>query len=218
MIHILIIDDHEIIRHGLRLLIGGRPEMVIVGEAANSKNALELAAQKKPDIIILDLLLGDEDGADLLPQLMKVAPHARVIILTGSGDASAQSRAVANGAFGLVYKDQASAVLLQAIDQVLAGGVWLDPTIIAKVQAERVLHTQRRDPEAIKIALLSERECEIIALVGEGLKNKIIAERLFITEHTVRNHLASIFKKLNVPDRFGLAIYAYRNGLAEIPE
>jgi DNA-binding NarL/FixJ family response regulator len=218
-IRILLIDDHELVRAGLRLLIGNQPEMKMIGETGDRAEALSLAASEQPNIILLDLDLGDANGLDLIPELTAAAAQARIIILTGVRDAELHQSAVRLGAMGVVLKSKAAEVLIKAISKVYAGEVWLDSTTTAKLLGElsRPRPKQPADPEAAKIATLTKREREIIPLVGEGLKNKQIADRLFISETTVRHHLASIFDKLGVSDRFGLIILAYRHGLAKPP-
>ena len=218
-IRVLIIDDHAVVRTGLRMLIESQPRMEVTGEAAGHANALALATRDRPDIILLDLDLGDESGLNLLPNLLVAAPNARVILLTGMRDTEQHRRAVRLGAMGLVLKDQAIEVLVKAIEKVYAGEVWLDPAMVANVLAEmsRTRETEQIDPEAAKIALLTEREREVITLICEGLQNKHIGQRLYISETTVRHHLTSVFDKLGVTNRLELVIYAYRHGLALPP-
>jgi two-component system, NarL family, nitrate/nitrite response regulator NarL len=219
-IKILIIDDHAIVRAGLRMLIESRQNMEVVGETGSSEGALASIARRQPDIILLDLDLDGENGLDLIPGLIAASANARVIILTGVRDPQAHHRAIRSGAMGLVLKDKAAEVLIKAIERVHAGEVWLDRTMTATVLAEmaRSSENEKAGPETAKIASLTDREHEIIALVCEGLKNKQIGERLFISEMTVRNHLTSILSKLDLSDRFELAIYSYRHKLAPPPK
>jgi two-component system, NarL family, nitrate/nitrite response regulator NarL len=218
-IRVVIVDDHGVVRAGLRMLIESRPGTTVVGEASNGHEALAVVARTQPDIIVLDLDLGGENGVDCLPRLRLAASTARVLILTGVRDPDLHRQAVRLGAMGLVLKEKAAAVLLQAIEKVHAGEVWLEPTMIANVLGEMTgtRASQLTDPEAAKIAVLTEREREVVALIGQGLRNKQIAERLGISETTVRHHLTSIFAKLDVADRLELVIYAYRHSLAGPP-
>lgn len=219
-IKILIIDDHAIVRAGLRMLIESRQNLKVVGDAGSGAGALASISSEKPDIILLDLDLDAENGLDLLPDLIAAGAGARVIILTGVCDSQAHRLAVRAGAMGLVLKDKAAEVLIKAIERVHAGEVWLDRTMTASVLSEmaRSGETGRADPEAAKIASLTDREREIVSLVCEGLKNRQIGERLFISEMTVRNHLTSVLGKLDLSDRFELAIYSYRHKLAPLPK
>ena len=216
-LRILLIDDHVVVRAGLRMLIESRPGWHVVGEAADVRDALAAAAREQPNLIVLDLDLGTGSGLDCLTALLTTAPAARVLILTGVRDPELHRQAVHLGALGLVVKEKAAEVLLQAIEKVSAGEVWLEPTLTASVLREMTRHrgTQQRDPEATKISLLTQREREVITLIGEGLKNQQIAKRLFISEATVRHHLTSIFAKLEVADRLELLVYAYRHGLTK---
>ena len=218
-IRILIIDDHVIVRAGLRMLIGNQEGMIVIGEAGTRVDAIALASHEQPDIILLDLDMGNENGLDFLRELLAAAAGARVVILTGVRDPEVHRRAVHLGAMGLVFKDKAAEVLLKAIEKVHAGEVWLDRSLTASVLSE-MLHageSKLANPDADKIASLTGREREILGLVCEGLKNKHIGERLFISEATVRNHLTSILSKLGLSDRFELALYSYRQHLAKPP-
>ena len=155
----------------------------------------------------------------MITELMAAPAEARIIILTGLRDPEAHRQAVLLGAMGIVKKEKAAEVLISAIQRVHAGEAWLDPSLMAGVLSEmtRAGKTRKADPETEKIATLTNREREVIALIGEGIKNKEIAERLFISETTVRHHLTSIFAKLGVADRVELLIYAFRHGLANPP-
>jgi DNA-binding NarL/FixJ family response regulator len=214
-IRVLLVEDHAVVRAGLRLLIESRRGLVVVGEATNHADALALAAREQPHIILLDLDLGIENGHDLLPRLRTAAEQARVLILTGMRDINAHRQAIRQGALGLVLKEQAPDVLLKAIEKVHAGEVWLDRAMLAGVLSEMVAGGARPGSKEARVATLTEREREVIALVNEGLKNKQISDRLSISETTVRHHLTSIFAKLGVESRLELAIFAHRHGLSK---
>jgi two-component system nitrate/nitrite response regulator NarL len=215
-IRILIVDDHAILRAGLRMLIDQNPAMKVIGVAGNGREALALAASEQPDLIILDILLGDEDGLTLLPDLRDAATNARVLVLTGLRSSESQRRAILAGAMGVVLKEHAAEVLIKAINKVHQGEVWLDRSLMGSV-LDQMTQAQEIDPEKGKIASLTDREREVIALIAEGLKNKQIGQRLFISETTVTHHLSSIFSKLGVSDRLELIIYAFRYRLAQLP-
>jgi len=218
-VRVLIVDDHGIIRAGLRMLLESQPGITVVGEVATCAEALALATCAQPDIVLLDLDLGGENAIESMPALLRAFPHTCILVLTGVRDPEIHRQAIRHGAVGLVLKEKAVETLLEAITRVRAGEVWLEPTMIARVLSDltRPQPAPQDSPEATKIARLTEREREVIALVGEGLRNKHIAERLYISEATVRHHLTAIFGKLGVSDRFELAIYAYQHGLAKPP-
>lgn len=214
-IQVLLIDDHTVVRTALRMLIESHPGFVVVGEAADRRGALALLAQVQPDVILLDIALSQISGVDLIPELRARAPRARVLLLTGIQDIEEHRRAVRLGARGVVLKDQAPAVLVKAIERVHAGEVWLDGMMVADLVSEIAAGSEPpAEPQPVP---LTERERQVIALVCEGLPNRAIAERLMISETTVRHHLTSVFNKLGVNSRLELVIYAYRHGLARPP-
>ena len=218
-IRILIVEDHVIVRAGLRMLLESQPDLRVVGEAGTCADALTVTTREQPDLILLDLDLSGEMALASIPDLLAAAPQTRILILTGVRDLELHRQAVRLGALGLVVKDKATEVLLQAIAKVHAGEVWLERTMIARVLGDitRARRAPAVDREVAKIATLTDREREVITLVGEGLRNKQIADRLAISETTVRHHLTAIFAKLEVTDRLELVIYAYRHGLATLP-
>jgi two-component system nitrate/nitrite response regulator NarL len=214
-IGVLIIDDHAVVRTALRMFLESQPGLIVVGEVAHPKDALVIARYGHPDVILLDLDLGETNGLDLLPELHAAAPEAHVLVLTGVRDLEMHRRAVSLGAVGIVRKERAAEVLLEAIAKVHAGEVWLDSLLLASVlrKTPRPQTDRSSDPEEIKIKALTVRERELIEVLAKGLKNQAIADRLCISEATVRHHLTSIYAKLNVDDRLELMIYAYRHGL-----
>jgi DNA-binding NarL/FixJ family response regulator len=216
-ITVMIVDDHVVIRSGLRMLIEHDQQMRVVAMAGNQAEALERAAKETPDVIVLDLLLGDEDALGFLPELCEASPNSRVLILTGVQNPDAHRRAIRRGAMGIVLKEHAADQLLKAIEKVNKGEVWIERSMMGSMIQE-LSKPPMVDPEMVKIESLTEREREVIALVGEGLKNKQVGERLFISETTVTHHLSSVFSKLEVSDRLELIIYAFRHGLAKMPK
>lgn len=215
-IRIMIVDDHAVIRTGLRMLIEQDQTMTVVAMAGTPEEALRLALTEHPDIIVLDLILGEEDGLDYLPDLCKVSPNSRILVLTGVQTSESHRTAIRRGAMGIVLKQQAAELLLKAIRKVHEGEVWIDRsmmgTVLTDVRAEK---REEPNPELRKIRGLTAREREVIALVSEGLKNKVIGERLFISETTVTHHLSSIYSKLGVSDRLELVVYAFANKLTQ---
>ncbi|HEX7175525.1 MAG TPA: response regulator transcription factor [Pyrinomonadaceae bacterium] len=220
MVNILIVDDHAVLRAGIRLLIETDKRFAVCGEAENCRDALDLAQSTQPDLILLDIDLDGENSLECVPSLLKVSPASRVLVLTGHSDEDVHAQALRAGAIGLVLKKEAASVLLKAIDKVDQGEVWFDRATMGSVLSEMSRGGGRasEDIEGAKIATLTDREREVVTLIGEGLKNKHIADRLCISETTVRHHLTSIFDKLGVTDRLVLVIYAYRHNLVKPPK
>ncbi len=216
-IRIMIIDDHAVIRAGLRMLIEQDQNMSVVSMVGSRAEALQTARDLRPDIIVLDLLLGDEDGLEFLPELCQASPNSRVLVLTGVQATQSHRTAIRRGAMGIVLKQQAAEHLLKAILKVHDGEVWIDRSMMGSVLTEVRANPHGADanPESNKIKTLTPREREVITLVTEGLKNKAIGERLFISETTVTHHLSSIYSKLDVSDRLELVVYAFANNLAQ---
>jgi DNA-binding NarL/FixJ family response regulator len=212
----LIVDDHLLVRTGLRMLIESEPNLKVVGQASNRSEALALAKSEQPDLILLDIDLGSENGLDFLPELTDTVAGVHVLVLTGLRDVGSHRRAARLGAAGVVLKEHAADVLLKAIKKVHAGELWLDRSMMGSLLRE-MTQPPKIDAEAAKIATLTRREREVLTLVAEGLKNRDIAARLFISETTVTHHLSSVFAKLGVSDRLELVIYAFANNLAKTP-
>jgi two-component system, NarL family, nitrate/nitrite response regulator NarL len=208
-ISVLLISDVLLVRAGVRHVLeaDGIP---VVHEAATCEEAL--AKDERPDIILLDLDSRTETFV-CVQDLVSEAESSRVIVLSDRHRAADQAMLIEVGAMGTVLKSEPPEMLIKAIRKVHAGEVWLDRTNTAQVLSRIARRRRSMDIEARKIASLTKREHEIIALIGEGLKNAAIGERLFISESTVRNHLTSILDKLGVSDRFELAVYAFKHGL-----
>ncbi len=217
-IRILLLDFNTLVREGLRMLIESNECFQVIGEAGSVERALALASEVHADIILLELNLDGELNTDIIAELILAAPQSRLILLTGIDDRSIRRLAVQMGAVGIISRTENHEVLFKALRKVNAGEVWIDRTMMASVLTS-LSHARntKQDPEAGRITSLSDREREVIALIGQGKKNKDIARCLTISETTVRHHLSSIYDKLNVADRLELSIYAYRNGLAELP-
>jgi DNA-binding NarL/FixJ family response regulator len=216
---IVLIDDHAVLRMGLKMLIESRKNLEVVGETGEPSEAISVVAQTQPNIVLLDIDLGSANGIELIPQIRSVAPKTRIIILTGGRDSELHLRGVRLGAMGLVLKEQADEHLLKAIEKVMAGEVWLSRAMIGSMFTELLDQgIEEASPDANRINSLTAREREVVALLSEGLRNKQIGERLHISETTVRHHLSSTFSKLGVSSRFELILYAHRHGLARFPE
>jgi two-component system nitrate/nitrite response regulator NarL len=216
-IRIVAIEAHEMMRSGLCLLLSQHKGFEVVGSVSTWLEAMPLVQREQPDIILL--AIGAKDGLEFLPELLAVSQSTKILALADSADQELHRSAVRFGAAGILSKNKSAAMLVKAIECVNAGEPWLDRFTTASLLRElsRRGGSAKQDPEQLKIASLTGREREVIRLVGKGLKNRQIGEKLFISDITVHHHLTSIYSKLEVTNRMELLIYSYRNGLAEIP-
>lgn len=217
-IRILIVNDQLVVREGLRMLIENHPGIKVIGMARTRVEALDLIAKEPLDLIILDLELGGESALSFIPVLREASKTARILVLTGARNTETHQQAAQLGAMGVVLKEDAADLLLKAIEKVYSGEAWLDRVTMGNLLWQLSKRDESIDPQTQKIASLTEREREVIALIAEGLKNRQIAQRLFISPTTVTHHLSSIYAKLGVSDRLELVIYALRHRLARMPE
>jgi DNA-binding NarL/FixJ family response regulator len=216
-IRVGIIEDHSIVRAGLRVMLTANPDIEVVGEAADRKEAFEMAKSKKPDVLLVDLQLGQTSALEFLEEL--VATGTRAIVVTGTSNDDEIHRSIQAGATGVVFKHEDPEILLRAIRKVFIGEAWLSRTLMtsALTRLRATRSTAPPDPETVKISTLTAREREIVALVATGLGRQGIAEKLCVSEGTVRNHLTSIFGKLDLSNQLGLVFYAQRHGLDKPP-
>jgi DNA-binding NarL/FixJ family response regulator len=214
-IRIVILDNHTLVRAGIRLLIESQPGMEVVGEAGNITEGLEIVASLNPDVILLELNLVGQPDFDIVACVKKTSERAHLILVTSTSDFQVHHQAVEDGVMGVVFKTQRPETLIKAIQKVNAGEVWIERSMIASVLSRRSRNHSpvSVDPEKDSIAQLTEREKQVIRLIGQGFKNKVISTQLCISETTVRHHLTSIYSKLGVSDRLELLVFAHRNGL-----
>jgi len=218
-IRILIIDDQLVVREGLRLLIENRPGLKIAAMVGSREEAMEIVTRETFDLIILNLELGGTSALPLIPQLREAADKARILALTSMRSSQTHQAAIQLGAMGVVLKDDAAELLIKAIEKVHYGEVWLDRLSLGNLLWQLTSRVPGSiDPQEKKILSLTDREREVITLIAQGLKNKQIADRLFISQTTVTHHLSSIYSKLGVSDRLELVVYAFANKLAKLPE
>jgi len=214
----MIVDDQLMVRAGLRKLLEDAG-IEVVAMAGNRTEAIALAAREQPDVILIELEVDGEDALRFVPDIREAASKARVLILTGLKKQEGHQRAVQVGAVGVVFKNQEPEVLIKAVRKVHAGEVWLDRTTMGSLFNEMTRKKlDGRDLDETRRESLTDRELQVISLIAEGLKNKQIAQRLFISETTVTHHLSSIFSKLDVSDRLELVIYAFGHDLARLPK
>jgi DNA-binding NarL/FixJ family response regulator len=198
----MIVDDHAVVRRGLAQLLATTDDLCLVGEAGDGKVAIGLTAELSPDVVLLDLSMPAMDGIQAISGILAIRPGTHIVVLTSFSDEIRILDALQAGAEGYLLKHAEPETILSGIREVVAGGSPLDP------KAARVLLTSRRTP---RTALsLSDREREVLLLVGEGLPNKSIARRLGITERTVKAHLTSVYQQLGVTDRTQAALWAQR--------
>lgn len=218
-IRIMLVDDHQTMLWGLEQLIRGEaPRMEVVGMAASAEEALSAAQRLIPDVILLDVDLGGICSVDILPGLLGNGT-SKILLLTGSNDQETLDLAVKRGVRGILHKKAAPPEVLKAIEKVHRGELWLDHVALG-----RVLHhfmnpgaSLKPDPDAKRRDSLTAKERKVIKAVveGNGALNKAIAEKLFISEYTLRNHLTSIYQKLHVANRLELYVYAIKHGLGQ---
>ncbi len=211
-IRVLVADDHEMFREGLCKLIEAEGDIRVVGQASNGQECLEMLEKTKPDVLLLDLKMPEMDGLEVLNDLGGQETKVRAILLTASEDERDFVEGVRRGARGVVLKQAASESLLEGIRKVSRGEMWIDQRVVAGVMEAMSrpdsAPNQKRD-------LLTGRELEIATLVTRGMRNKEIAEKLQISEQTVKNHLHNVYDKLGVSDRLELALYALHHEIVE---
>ena len=210
-LRILLVDDHEVVRLGLKALLGRHPRFEVVGEAGTADEALAKARVHKPDVVVMDIRLSGKSGIDATRDIIAVLPETRIIILTSIADDDLLMDAVAAGATGYVLKQIGSDDLMRALESVARGEALLDPAMMNKAFA-RLREAARRDRgDAFK--MLTEQEVKIIGLVAKGQTNREIAGELFLSEKTVRNYVSSMLGKLGLSHRSQAAAYAVEHGL-----
>jgi DNA-binding NarL/FixJ family response regulator len=220
-IRIIIADDHTIFRDGLKRLLDLQEDFEIVGEAKDGRETMEIVERLKPDILLLDIRMPGIDGLSALQRMGAAVGSTKVIVLTASEDKNEFVQAVKYGCSGIVLKHTATDLLIKSIRKVYEGEIWLDTHTTAAVMRQFAMSSSQPVGGYTKTTRdrspLSNREREIVTFVAQGYKNKEIADKMFISEQTVKNHLHNIFDKLGVSDRLELALYAVHNGLYEKP-
>lgn len=215
-IRILLVDDHKTMLWGLERLIQAEgPSFTLVGSASDGAEATALCASLHPDIVLLDLDLKGSSSIDFLPALVANG-STRVVILSANRDQGTLAAAVKAGARGVVSKEAPTEDVLLAVRKVHGGELWLDQSLMQALLGQLVAPAPKADPEAERIATLTARERDVIGMIvqGKGALNKELAERAFISERTLRNHLTTIYQKLDVANRLELYVYAIKHGLS----
>ncbi|MFZ5824703.1 MAG: response regulator [Bacillota bacterium] len=217
MIRVLLVDDQRLMRDGMRTLLSLEPDLAVVGEAGDGREAVAAALAQQPDVILMDIRMPTMNGVEATREIRRALPAVRVLILTTFDDDDLVMDALLEGASGYLTKDLPAEEIAAAVRKVQNGGVIMPPPIAAKVVAELA---RRSSPhpfhlsDAGPLGELTEREVEVLRLLGQGYSNKEIGEALFITEGTAKNHVSSVIEKLRLRDRTQAALWAVRQGLA----
>jgi DNA-binding NarL/FixJ family response regulator len=215
-IRVAVVDDQELFRRGLTMLLGVEDDIEVVGEASDGIAGTELAASAVPDVILMDVRMPKRSGIEACVAIKEAAPTARIIMLTVSDEEADLYDAVKNGASGYLLKDSSIDEVAQAIRVVADGQSLISPSMAIKLLDE-FKQMSRSDRQQVPTPRLTDRELEVLKLVAHGLNNREIAKRLFISENTVKNHVRNILEKLQLHSRMEAVMYAVREKLLDIP-
>lgn len=209
-ITVLLVDDHKLVRQGVRAFLEAHDEFLVVGEADSGKSAVELAEETVPDVVLMDLIMPEMDGVEATRQVKNVSPRSQIVVLTSYHEDEHIFPALEAGATSYILKDVDMDELAEAIRRAARGDVTLHPRVASRVLQE--LHGTNRD-ELNPFTELTKREMEVLKLIASGLSNNEIAEQLVISDHTVKGHVSNIFSKLHLADRTQAAVYAWQKGV-----
>jgi NarL family two-component system response regulator LiaR len=209
-ITVLLVDDHAIVRQGVRTFLATQPDLSVVAEAGTGAEAVTLAAQYVPDVILMDLIMPDMDGVEATRRVKQVSPRSQVVVMTSYHEDEHIFPALKAGALSYLLKDLSSEELAAAIRKAAVGEAILHPRVAARVIKE----LQGPRPEKVNpFTELSERELEVLKLIADGMSNADMAAKLFLSEKTVKGHVSNILSKLHLVDRTQAAVYAWREGI-----
>jgi NarL family two-component system response regulator LiaR len=218
-IRVFIVDDHAIVRDGIRSLLATEPDIEVIGEAKNGREAVSKVPGYQPDVILMDLMMPEMDGVEAIGHILSNQPEARILVLTSFATDDKVFPAIKAGAMGYLLKDTDSDELVQAIHQVNRGESSLNPKIARKLLQE--LSVSKPSPSTTRapsVDPLTERELDVLKLVAKGKSNNEIGENLFISEGTVRTHVSNILSKLHLASRTQATLYALKEGLASLDD
>jgi NarL family two-component system response regulator LiaR len=213
-IRVLMADDHPLVRDGIRCLLQTQPDIELAGEATNGSEAVDLARELSPDVILLDLVMPQMDGLEALSQIREAAPDAHVLVVTSFADDDKVFPAIKGGALGYILKEAPPLTLAQAIREVYKGELWLHPTVARKVISDLRQGEGEGTPPGARV--LTARELEVLRLVARGLSNGEIAKQLVLSAATISYHVSNILGKLHLDNRTQAALYALREGLSSL--
>ena len=208
---VIICDDQAIVRDGLAMLLKLEPDIEVVGIAGDGAEAIEMVADNRPDLILMDLKMPIMNGVEATRQIRMKYPEVKVLVLTTYADDEWVFDAIQSGASGYLLKDTPREELVKSVKGTLAGKTYVDPSVAGKVLDHFSSH--QTQPSTLITSKLTEREIEVLRLIAKGLSNADIAERLFLSDGTVRNHVSAILAKLGVSDRTQAAVIAIQHGL-----
>lgn len=213
MIRILIADDQDLVRGGIRMILESQPDLEVVAEAADGAEAVALALEQRPDVVLMDIHMPGTDGLAATRELGQRAPQVRVLILTTFDDDEYVYRALRDGAAGFLLKTAPPARLVDGVRTVVAGEALLAPAITRRLIEQHLRVPTPRAAEAARIESLTDREREVLTLIARGLSNQEIAGELFLSETTVKSHINRILQKAALRDRAQAVVLAYESGL-----
>ncbi len=212
-IRILIADDHPVVRKGIKALLSTEPGLEVIGEAADGEQAVTKARTLKPDVILMDLSMPRKDGVQAISEIRQKVPGVKILVLTSFAEDRRVIAAIEAGALGYLLKESSPHELVRAVRTVYRGDSSLHPTV-----AHKLIHRLQRSSGESQTEPLTARELKVLRLIAQGLSNHDIAERLFISEPTVRTHVSNILRKLRLDNRTQAALYALREGFASLEE
>jgi DNA-binding NarL/FixJ family response regulator len=216
-LRVLIVDDHALFRRGLQMVLAQEPDIEVVGEASDGSDAVEKAKTLKPDIVLMDVRMPRRSGIEATGDIRDMLPGAKILMLTISDEEADLYESIKAGASGYLLKEISIEEVADAIRSVMAGQSRISPSMASKLLSEFAAISQRAgDRRELAAAKLTDREMQVLKLVAQGLNNKDIAERLFISENTVKNHIRNILDKLHLHSRMEAVVYAVREKLLEI--
>lgn len=214
-ISVMIADDHSLMREGLKQILELEPDIEVISLVANGEEVIKEAQRCKPNVILMDINMPKMSGLDALRRLKDIGVDSRVIILTIHDSREYLYETIRIGANGYVLKDSDSDTLIKAIRDVNEGKSYIQPSL-SELLVKEFNSREGKSKESLCIESLTKREYEVLTLIAEGMNNREIAEKLFISEKTVKNHVSNIFKKINVADRVQAAIFTFRNNIKKI--
>ena len=209
-ISVLLVDDHAMVRQGVKAFLVTQPDLSVVGEAGSGEEAVKLAAQLIPDVILMDLIMPDMDGVEATRKVKQVSPRSQVVVLTSYHEDEHIFPALKAGALSYLLKDVSAEELASAVGKAAAGEAVLHPRVAARVIKEL---QGRREDALNPFTELSERELEVLKLIADGMSNAEIASKLVLSEKTIKGHVSNILSKLHLGDRTQAAVYAWREGV-----